>query len=263
MRIEQKGRRSYEQLSPSRSGCSDVGGIKLLVAMPLQVRPNRPTIHVAMIPRQEGCAMKRISIALFTLVAMAFGSAVWAGNAYTQGVVHLRAGPSTEYPLVSSIPPNSLLNVNGCLDDWTWCDVDWEGNRGWIYGNYLYYDYQNRRVPVIGFGASLGIGIVAFNIGDYWGRYYHGRRWYGRESYWRNRPPPRRPGPPYRPSPPGRANPPRSRPPVDRPVRGRPISPGNGGRPTPGRFNPPGGGPSRPDNEARDSPRNRPSAQHL
>jgi uncharacterized protein YraI len=72
---------------------------------------------------------------------------------------------------VLSIPPTSLLNLNGCLDDWTWCDVDWEGNRGWVYGNYVFYDYQSRRVPVIQFGASLGIGIVAFNIGDYWGRY--------------------------------------------------------------------------------------------
>jgi uncharacterized protein YraI len=204
--------------------------------------------------------MKRLSIALLALIAIGFGSAAWAGSAYTQGVVHLRAGPSTEYPLVLSIPPNSLLNVNGCLDDWTWCDVDWEGNRGWVYGNYLYYDYQNRRVPVIEVGASLGIGIVAFNIGDYWGRYYHARPWYGRESYWRNWPPPRRPRPPHRPGPPGRPNPPpRPRPPVDRPSPTRPIPPGNGGRPSPGRPDPPGGGPSRPDTKPAPRP-DRPGA---
>ncbi|MGB6310696.1 MAG: SH3 domain-containing protein, partial [Steroidobacteraceae bacterium] len=149
--------------------------------------------------------MKRLCLTLLALMAAGFGSAAWAGPAYTQGFVHLRAGPSADYPLVATIPPNSLLNVNGCLDDWTWCDVDAEGNRGWVYGNFLYFDYQSRRVPVLEFGAQLGIGIVAFSVGDYWGRYYRGRPWYGRENYWMHRPPPpRRPRPPLRPNPPPR-----------------------------------------------------------
>ncbi len=119
--------------------------------------------------------MKRLSLALFAIASAWVGAAAVAGPAYTQGNVHLRAGPSSEYPLVTTIPSSSLLNVNGCLDDWTWCDVDWEGNRGWVYGNYLYFDYQSRRVPVLQYGPQLGIGIVVFSVGDYWGRYYVGR----------------------------------------------------------------------------------------
>ena len=170
--------------------------------------------------------MKRLALVLFAFFSVSVGSACWAANAYTQGVVHLRAGPSTDYPLVMSIPPNALLGLNGCLDDWSWCDVDWEGNRGWVYGNYLYYDHENRRVPILRFGAQLGIGIVAFSIGDYWGRYYSGRPWYRRENYWMHRPPPpRAPRPPF---------------------GGRPGRPGNGSGRPPGGGHSPGNGGGRP-----------------
>src|ERR1700678_3140187 len=167
--------------------------------------------------------MKRLLPVLFVLAAMGCGAAAFAGPAYTQGALHLRAGPSADYPLVLSLPPNTLLNVNGCLDDWTWCDVDWGGNRGWVYGEYLYYDYQSHRVPVLQFGAQLGIGVVGFSIGDYWGRYYAGRPWYSQRNAWLHRPPPpRRPRPlphrpPPRPSPPRPRPPPTVRPPATRP----------------------------------------------
>jgi uncharacterized protein YraI len=185
--------------------------------------------------------MKRLSLALFAALFAVLGTAAVAGNAYTQGEVHLRAGPSVDYPIVMRIPPNSLLAVNGCLDDFTWCDVDWEGNHGWVYGSYLYYDYQDRRVPVLDVGAALGIGVIAFNIGDYWGRYYVRRPWYARRSYWINRPPP-----PRRP-------PPRPRPPY---VPGRPPHGGPGGPGGPGPGRPP---PSRPTPPPRPRPPPRPT----
>ncbi len=74
-------------------------------------------------------------------------------------------------------------------DDWSWCDVAFEDNRGWIYAPYLSYVYQGARVPFYTYAPSFGIPIIAFSLGSYWDRYYRGRPRYGRRDYWERREP--------------------------------------------------------------------------
>ncbi|MQQ99312.1 SH3 domain-containing protein [Glaciimonas soli] len=192
----------------------------------------------------------RISLLRFIAVALCAMPIVASAQqqAFTSKSVNLRAGPGRDYPLVAGVGPGAPVTVMGCVSGYVWCDVIVPGNnRGWIYAQNLTYPYQGNNVPIVNYGMAIGLPIVAFSIGTYWGSYYRNRPWYGNQSHWANRPG-------YRP-----------RPPVNRPHPSRPgimppPRPGNGGqhggnrpgfgqggqqggnRPQPARPKPPGNG---------------------
>jgi uncharacterized protein YraI len=177
--------------------------------------------------------------ALLLVPAAAFAQA----QAVTNSSVNLRAGPARDYPVVSQLPGGLPVTVMGCVAGYSWCDVATPDLRGWVYAGRLNYAYQGNPVPVLGYGNAIGLPIVTFSIGTYWGNYYRGRPWYRDQSRWAHRPPPR-PGPGAG-RPPGRPpGGPGSRPPGGRPPGGQP--PGGGGRPPGGGGKPPGGGGGRP-----------------
>ncbi|MBS0321501.1 MAG: SH3 domain-containing protein [Proteobacteria bacterium] len=198
----------------------------------------------------EACLRLKPILKLGLLAACAVPLAAEAQQAFTSSAVNMRAGPAPGYPLVASLPGGAPLTVYGCVDGFTWCDVGSAYARGWVYANYISYPYQSSMVPIYTYGPALGIPLISFSVGTYWGSYYVGRPWYGNRAYWSSyRPPPPRPY--YRP--PGWVPPP---PPPPRPgyPGGHPPPPPHGGghpppRPPgaggPGGHPPPGGPPPR------------------
>jgi len=185
--------------------------------------------------------------AIATVAALAMPAAAQAQYAQTAGWVNLRAGPARDYPLVASLPPGVAITVQGCIAGYSWCDVIGPaGERGWIYAGKIVYPYQAGYVPVIQYGAVIGIPIVTFVIGSYWGDYYRHRPWYGNMNRWHDhrapawQPPPSRP-PDWRP-------PPRPRPPSVQPPRPEPpsVRPPPSQQPPAARPRPPGPRPARP-----------------
>ena len=180
-------------------------------------------------PDQTRFALTKFVVGALTTTVLVASAA--AQPAYTTRYVNLRAGPDRGYPQVAYIGPNQSVYVNGCLNDYRWCDITVGSNRGWAYSKYIEYPYQNRRLPIYGNGQMLALPIVGFILGSYWNENYSGRPWYGQQDNWNNWRPGNRPpgyGNGYRPQP----QPPRPpiailppRPPIVRPEPPRPPRP--------------------------------------
>lgn len=206
---------------------------------------------------------RHAAVALLALPALAS-----AQQAFTTHQLNVRAGPAADYPVVTVLPAGASVMVQGCISDFSWCDVELPGGRGWVYAEYLSYPYQGNNVPVRNMGANIGIPILAFGLAAYWASNYRDRPWYHNQSQWdSHRPRPPYGGPPTArppgighppPRPPIAVQPPRPRPPTgvqppprphpgDRPQNGRPPNrPQPEGRPPSGNQGhggrPPGGG---------------------
>lgn len=171
--------------------------------------------------------MKRFLLAGLCLVGL-----VGAGSAAAQTVQvrwgsSMYAGPSTSYPVVTFLRSGEGVRLNGCLDDYAWCDITASGNRGWVDADNLAIYRGNTSYTFYEASPWFTYPVTTFLLTDYWRRNYYSQPWYGQwnryDRYdWRhsnrhwNRPPP----PGYRPPgsrPPQYGHPgyPGNRPPVD------------------------------------------------
>ena len=144
---------------------------------------------------------KPLAISLCVGVAGALclsGGASAQQAAFTNAPVDVFAGPAPDYPVVSQLPQGIQVTVYGCVAGYSWCDVAVPNLRGWIDASTLSYPYQGANVPIVTYGATIGVPIVTFSVGDYWGNYYRGQPWYHDQGRWINHAPPRPgPGPGY------------------------------------------------------------------
>ncbi|HEY3785961.1 MAG TPA: SH3 domain-containing protein [Steroidobacteraceae bacterium] len=153
---------------------------------------------------------------------LSFSASALADNAVTARPANVLAGPDDSYPVVAQLDSDTPVQVMGCLDDWSWCDVAFQDSRGWMYAPDITYAYEGGYVPLYSYAPALGITVVAFSVDSYWGRYYHNRPWYSRREEFMRR------GPAHHQRPPGPA--PRHSPPPREVVMHRPDSRSGGAR---------------------------------
>jgi uncharacterized protein YraI len=134
-------------------------------------------------------SIHRIAIALTVglgLVAMqspAFAQ-VARPNGYPITNVNLRAGPGTYYPVIVVVPSRAPISILGCLGDYTWCDVVFQGSRGWMRSIYLEGWYRGYYYSLRDYAPRLGYAVVSFDLGRYWDSYYRDRPFYRERGKW-------------------------------------------------------------------------------
>ncbi len=120
-----------------------------------------------------------------TLLAMS--SAAVAAPGIITTAVNLRAGPSTEFPVVNRLPPGVAVEVHGCIRQALWCDVSWQRERGWVAAQYLDYLYGDRYVDLPSYVDVADVPVATFSLTSYWSTFYFGRPWYRRHAWWNHR----------------------------------------------------------------------------
>ncbi|HDZ74417.1 MAG TPA: SH3 domain-containing protein [Aurantimonas coralicida] len=101
-----------------------------------------------------------------------------AARAIATADVNLRAGPSTRYPAVDVVGGGDRVRVYGCLENRSWCDVGYDGQRGWMSSNYLAYAGGSRRYTGERAIRAIEAPVISFSIGGYWDDHYRARRFY-------------------------------------------------------------------------------------
>ncbi len=120
----------------------------------------------------------------FTLILTGFAHDASAAQGYANNELKVRAGPNSEYPVVSRIADNRLLDIRGCTDGWKWCEVSARGSRGWVPADQLRVVYQNKRVQLKNYGERLNVPVVGFERRNYWRQNYRDRDFYRNEANW-------------------------------------------------------------------------------
>jgi uncharacterized protein YraI/ribosomal protein L21 len=135
-------------------------------------------------------SLRRISFAgaVASLASAAMQSPVSAQpvrpNGYPVTNVNLRAGPGTYYPALLVVPARAPISIRGCLGDYTWCDVIFQGNRGWMRSIYLQGWYRGYYYALRDYAPRLGYAVVSFDMGRYWDSYYRDRPFYSDRGKW-------------------------------------------------------------------------------
>ena len=89
-----------------------------------------------------------------------------------------------EFPVVTAISANSSVDIHGCLDGMTWCDVSAAGTRGWVSASYLAHDMDGQRMVLPEASVRIEVPTVQYDTATYWDDHYRDQAFYAERDQW-------------------------------------------------------------------------------
>lgn len=130
--------------------------------------------------------MRKMIGALIGVMSLFAAGAAMAdpGPGHVRAPLNMRAGPGTAFPIVMVLSRDVQVEIIGCLDDRSWCDVEYSGARGWVSGAYISVLIEGGYHPVRDSGARVVISVLGWDIDGYWDDHYRRSNFYSeRERY--------------------------------------------------------------------------------
>ena len=113
----------------------------------------------------------RLPLALFAVAMMSLPALAQSrpAIAYTTANLNMRAGPGTNYQVLTTVPRGGGVTVFGCTADYRWCDAAFANVKGWVSGRYLSYGVQGNYYgrPIPSAGVYVGVPLYRQNYPIY------------------------------------------------------------------------------------------------
>jgi uncharacterized protein YraI len=107
--------------------------------------------------------MKRILLSAAVLTFATFGAAQaqTIGTATTD--LNLRAGPGPEQPVIGLIKARRNAQILGCVEGSLWCQVQYRGQQGWAYSQYMSLRAGSGTIVVREPANIAGVPVIAYS----------------------------------------------------------------------------------------------------
>lgn len=106
--------------------------------------------------------MRTIFLTTAILAATSAAPALAQSQATATTDLNLRAGPGPQHEIVSVIPADGAVTLDGCIEEANWCRVTHDGTEGWAYGAYLTSPVEGEPLVVVENRERVQVPVVEY-----------------------------------------------------------------------------------------------------